>query len=249
MIGNGLSNKKKAMKTLDRILLTGIIFTIIFFAGTLVLMSQENSRTIQVSGSAEYNLAPDEIVISISFQEYYLDEEDTKSEKIRLEELQVKLEKAISNAAVKSTEISTGSVQIIRPNRHNGYKRSRLNKTIYVCIKNTDQYITLTRELEKLNLFDQTITAFNISEYRHTEKEKYLTDSRSKAYDLALEKASLILSKSGEKLGKVITISELKANSANRNGGFYEVVNTGSFQSGFKPIVVFYEIEVEFEIL
>jgi uncharacterized protein YggE len=129
------------------------------------------------------------------------------------------------------------------------YKKRRLNKSILVCIKNIDQYILLTRKLEEQQLFDQIITTFSVLEMRHTDKETFVTKSRAKAFMDAQKKARLILSASGGNLGKVITINEINSSQRSMdNGSFYSIETTPSGGSGFKPIVISYQVEVTFEI-
>lgn len=234
------------MKNLDRFILFAIILTITFFIGTFVVYGQETQRIIQVSGTSEYNLSPDEIVISISFEEFFTDENEQASSKIKIEDLQQQVFKVLKAAKIEDKDITSGSVTLVRPRIRNTFKKRRLNQTLLICIKNTTEYIALVREIENAGLFEKVVTDFRIVEYRNTNKEEYLIKSRAKAYANAVEKAELILSHSGEKIGKVLSISEMKENNLN-NGGFYEMANSNNI-SGFKPIVISYHLQVVFEI-
>lgn len=205
--------------------------------------------TIKVTGVAEYNLSPNEIIVQLSFQEYFTAEPETKANKVKLEVLQEKVMASLKKAAIGKDKITEGGVVVVRPYKHNAELKRRLNKTLYVCVGNVDEYINLTRVLEDDGLFDEIITAFQVSEYKHTEKEKYLTKSRSEAYQDAVKKANLILSASGQKVGKVKQVNELSYRSGNeREGSFYTMDNAGSGISGFAPIVISYTLEVTFEI-
>jgi hypothetical protein len=106
--------------------------------------------------------------------------------------------------------------------------------------------------LESENLFDKIITGFLISEYRHTKKQQYLDKARSEAYEAAYKKAKLILSRSGQKVGELMTVKEVNTNSRSvQNGSFY-TMKTNEVKlknSGFKSIVIPKAIVVAFEIL
>ena len=156
----------------------------------------------------------------------------------------------MKKAGVKSADVTMGGVYIVRPYKNGTYQKRRLNKSLYVCVKNTEEYICVTRHLEKENLFDDIITEFSIAEFKHTEKEAYLTKSRSLAYENAKEKALLILSTSGKSLGGVIKINEMGQYNPSNARSLYAVESDAAISvSGFKPIVVSYKLEITFEIL
>lgn len=225
---------------------------------TLNLCSQENNfdpRTITITGSAEYNLSPNEIVIKVGFQEYFKDINETPGSKVTIEELEPQVLKAIYAAGIAKDKVTVGEVKIVQPWQEGNRrikKRRRLNKTLLVCVNSTEAYVDLTRKFEKENLFDKIITNYNILEYRHTEKDDFLSKSRNEAYKDAVAKADLILNESGNKRGTVLRITEFSARQRPEiNDQSMYSMSTGSeaTPSGFRPIVVGYKLEVTFEIL
>ncbi len=208
--------------------------------------AQNPERTITVSGSYEYNLSPNEIIVNISFQEYFLDEIEKSENKITIETLEQNLTESIQKSGVKREKITTGAVQLVRPYINGVYLKHRLRKSLLVCIGDTEEFSKLTRTLEADGLFDLVISEFSIIEYRHTDKDSYLKESRSLAYKNAFEKAQSILSQSGGQLGKVIKIEET-SKYPNSSGSFYSTHNS-SGASGFKPIIIAYDLMVTFEI-
>lgn len=228
----------------------GIIsLLLIVFLTKEVVIAQALQRTIKVTGSSQYNLSPNEIIIQIDFQEYFPDEMEETENKVTLDVIEKKLLQSILKSGVEKDKITVGGVRMVRPYKGNVQLKRRLNKTIFVCVTNSDQYIKLTRSLESDNLFDESITQFDISQFKNTEKEMYLTKSRSEAYKNAVEKATLILSESGQKLGKVIQVNELNTSSSNRSSlEFYSFDNAAEDISGFQPIVISYQLEVIFAI-
>jgi len=224
-----------------------VLTAALVFALSIPTASAQNSdRTITVSGSYEYNLSPNEIIVNISFQEYFLDEIEKSENKITIETLEQKLTESIQKSDVKKENITTGAVQLVRPYINGVYLKHRLRKSLLVCIGDTKEFSKLTRTLEADGLFDLVISEFSIIEYRHTDKDSYLKESRSLAYKNAFEKAQLILSQTGGQLGKVIKIEETNKY-PNSSGSFYSTHNS-SGASGFKPIIISYDLMVTFEI-
>jgi uncharacterized protein YggE len=231
-------------------------FTMVFVFTALLFSTayaQDANRTITITGKSETVLSPDEIIVKINFQEYFLANEETSANKVTIEELEQKVLTAVYKAGVKKEKITSGSATLVKPydSKSRTYKKRRLNKSILICLSTTSEYIKLTRILESGNLFDEIITDFSISEYRNTKKEEYLDKSRSEAYQNALKKAKLILSTTSQKVGKLVTIKEVKiSNGARGDGSIYIDKSSVSLEtSGFKPMVVSYEIIVTFEIL
>ena len=208
-------------------------------------------RTIQVTGSSVYNLSPNEIIIQISFSEYFTDKEESKENKVKLEGLEEKVRNGLQQANVPNNKITEGNTTMYRPRiNNNKYLKRRLQKSLYICVKNVEEYVKIIRTFEDLDLFDNIVTTLSVTQYKHTETDAYLTKSRSKAYQNAVEKAKLILSESGESLGRVLKVTETPAaRSGSFNADTYEFDNGPAAPiSGFKAIVVSYSLNVIFEI-
>jgi uncharacterized protein YggE len=226
--------------------LSYIFLTFTIFSSYSAL-SQDQSRTITVTGNAEYHLSPDEIVIKIDIQEYFLNNIEKPGNKVVIESIQEEVRKAILDSGIKADKLTEGAARMVTPYNNKVSQKQRLNKTLYVCVENVDQYIELIRSLENAELFGEIITGFNITEYRSSEKEAFLTKSRSAAYADAAEKATLILSVSKEKLGKVLKIQEVRSNSKT-SAGEYAFDSAAGAESGFQSITISYSVEVQFEI-
>ncbi len=226
-----------------------IILLTLLIVSTPKGLAQEKDKTITVTGTSVFNLSPNEVIVKISFQEYFLNNKETSDNKVAIETLEKKVRASVNTLKIDQQKITVGSAQIVRPYKNGIYQKRRLNKSLFVCLDNIEQYVNLTRALEKDTLFDKIITGFSITELRHTQKKSYETKSRGEAYKKALEKAELIISQSPQNLGKVIRIRELNKNQAsNPEGSFYSVENSDG-ASGFTPIIVSYTLEVTFEII
>jgi len=219
-----------------------VLFQLIAYAQS---NTDSNQRTIIVSGKASFNLSPDEIILDINYQEYFKGEEKSEN-KVLIETIEKEVLGSLKATGISSNKITMGAAFMVRPNKDGKvYLKRRLNKSLTVCISNTEDYIKLIRQLEKDQLFDKVITTFRINSYRHTEQEAYKKKCKAAAFENAKENANLILGNSNNKLGKVLTIIE--SNSRKSNTNTYDFDNSSS-NSGFKAIEVNYSLTVKFEI-
>lgn len=225
------------------------LLCILFALSAQTAHAQSTSRSIQVKGVKNYNLSPDEIIIQLTFEEYFTDPSESPESKVTLEDIETQLRNSLSTAGVKEDKITVGGIQVVQPYLNRKKLRRRLNKTLFICIGDTEDYIRLTRELERANLLDDIIKKYSISEFRHTKREEYLKLSHSEAFQDARNKAELILASTEGKLGKVISIKEI-SNQVNTisEESFYSLESPAGSASGFRPIVINYSLLVTFEI-
>lgn len=226
------------------------LLTLLFAIITSVSFSQNQTTSISVTGTASYNLSPNEIIIKISYQEYFKTTDEKLESKIPIEEIEKQVLKSLETAGIKKDKITMGEASLVQPYKNGVLMKSRVNKTAFICIDNSDNYIKLIRQLEKDNLMDNIIQSFGVDEYRHTDKEKYLTKCRAEAFANAKTKAELILSQSNQKVGKIITVKEVSSQEHSSKNGFYSTDNFSNEKtSGFKPVIISYTLDVTFEIL
>ena len=218
--------------------------------------AQSNINSIKVTGAASVNVSPNEIIIEIRYQEYFEGEEQ-ESNRVSIESIEALVLQALGNAAIQDEKITLGGINVVRPSYYkNGdriFLKRRLSKALYICVETTDQLLKVVRELGKAQLMDDIITEFQITETRHTDIEQFEKEVKVEAFKDAREKAELILSTSNQKAGKVLSIKEFDPRQPALPQAFdastYETVAVPSAQvSGFRPIVVGYQIEVVFEI-
>ncbi len=228
------------------------IFLLFFCVSYSLVSAQEvfklDQNTILVTGKSDLNLSPNEIIISLSFQEYFNDKEESANQKVSIEVIEKRVRATLEKAGIKKDKITVSGARIIRPYINRIYYKRRINKTLSICIATSDEYINLVRQLESDGLFENDlITSVNISAYRHTEKEKYEVQSHQEALVNAKAKAEQILKGTGRKLGEIRSIREINIR-PQQNGSAYSFENNTSEGSGFKPISLGYSLEVIFEI-
>ena len=154
---------------------------------------------IEVTGSAEQEVTPDIIYVSISLKEYL----DGKT-KITINQLESQLEKAVSDAGVPKADFTINNVSAYN------YTYQKKKNPDFLAAK---QY---QLKLHDLNRLDQIlakvdakgIQATNIDSYDYSKMNDLKRDLKIKALLAAREKASYLTASIGEKLGGAIDITE-----------------------------------------
>ncbi|MCG8332728.1 MAG: SIMPL domain-containing protein [Chitinophagales bacterium] len=239
-----------------RLQLKTIYLSILFCVATLLTFAQTEDHTIKVTGSSTVNVSPNEIIIKVQYQEYF-DGDEREENRVTIDQIEAKVLKALGKARIEDDKITLGGISVVRPsiyrNNERVFLKRRLNKSLFICVVDTDQLLKVVRALEEAQLMDEVITIFEIVETKHTDIEDFKKQVKIDAFKDAVEKANLILSTSEQQVGDVINVKEYKPyqqpNPMEFSPSTYEVAETPSSQiSGFKPIQVTYRIEVVFEI-
>lgn len=228
-----------------------------YFVSCLLLIALSTAQaqitqppSITVTGEAAYNLSPDEIIVKISYEEYFTTPEEDPASKVPIEGIEQLVIVSIKEAGVPDDKITMGEARLIRPRVGQRFLRRRINKSLSVCVSNTEEYLRLIRQLEKDGLFEQEVTSFELTEYRHTERRVYEEKCELEALVNARAKAERIASKSGRKLGRVMQVSEVNNKQGNPwDASAYQLTTSSQGASGFQGIPVSYAIEVVFELL
>ncbi len=227
------------------------------FAALLILAGQtfaQEDKTITVSGKSTLQLSPNEIILAITFKEYWTDNNFT--ERVLLEDIERKLMDALRSAKVKEKNITHSAVTLLRDYDRNlrRYHNHHLSKTLSVCVYSADEIQAVIEALRQKALLGKAISGFRISDLRHTEVDQYKQQVKTEAIQNARANGKLIVEALGKKLGDIVTIKEVKSFNnwrSNDNNGtsFYSTANaSGSDGSGVSPITITYELEAVFEI-
>lgn len=225
------------------------LLTCLLFLFALNVYAQ-SPPSITVTGESTYNLSPNEIIINISYQEYFTDPDEALSSKVAIETIEPKVLASVKKAGVPDDKVTMGEARLVRPRERQEYGRRRINKSISVCVSDTEAYLRLIRQFEKDKLFDLEVTDFNLSDYRHTEREQFEQKCQGEAFAAARAKAERIAARSDRKVGKVYRVMEQSnQGQSGFSGSTYELVAAPGGESGFGGIIVRYRVEVVFELL
>jgi len=173
-------------------------------------------KKIEVYGSAEDEITPDEIYFSITLKEYM----DENKEKVSID----KLERELYNA-VRKIDIPEEDFQIENVFGYNydwQWRDKKKDRQDFLAQK---QYRIKFAELRKINrLFEyldpKGIQNANISGYSHSLIEQYRRDLKIQALRNAREKADYLLKGIGEERGSVLEVQEINQN--NQQPVFYK---------------------------
>lgn len=218
-------------------------------ASTLNAFSQtvDLRRKIEVAGTAEQEVTPDIINVSISLQEYL-----SGKTKVTIDQLENQLEAAVKDAGIPKEDFTINNV-------------SAWNNT-WQKKKNPDflagkQYGIKFHDLDKFNrvlsqIDPKGIQSTNIDSYEYSKADQLKNELKLKALLAAKQKAAFLLAGINDKLGDAISITEVDNSNypAPRVMMFKSVsMNAGASPQDsdidFKKIKLSFQINTVFEIV
>lgn len=179
-----------------------LLFLSFLFCGRVFISyAQPLDRGIEVYGVAEINVSPDEFYLHISIGEYF-----NNNKKIRLEELEKQLEKAVIVAGIPRENLLLEQVMSYdSPQEGQGKKREFLaGKQYSIKLSNTAAINTLLEKLDPLG-----IRHTYIGKVTHSKLADYQKEMRMKAVRAAQEKAANMLQSIGYKAGRLLHLQEI----------------------------------------
>jgi uncharacterized protein YggE len=191
----------KLIKTLT---FSTLIVANVFIANAQqVIMEKPLVKKIEVNGSAEQEVLPDEIFVNITLREYFKDK-DNKN-KVDIMALEKQLQKAVEEAGITKENFTIGAM--------NGYREwwGRKKPTTFLESKS---YILKVPNLYKIDgiiarVDDKGVASTNIDRYEFSKIEQLRKDIKIKALQAAKAKAQYLLEGIGEQLGEAIDIIEI----------------------------------------
>lgn len=227
-------------------LLLALSFIVLSF---ISLQAQTNeSRYIEVTGTSETEIVPDEIHYIIEIKEYFEEEFDGKSKpehyhtKVPLTQIEQNLRFALRKAGISENAIRTQEV--------GDYWRERGRD--FLIAKNFDITLKDFNQIDKLIKVVDTkgINSMRIGELKNKNILAYHEQGKIEALKAARKKATYLVEALGKKLGDVIRIVEPQE-ATNRFSLFSQsnvrTSNAESFDS-FRTIKLNYSMLVRFEI-
>jgi uncharacterized protein len=182
-----------------------LLFSIIFLFMAFPLLAQENFiKKIEVLGTAEKEIVPDEIFLSISLREY----KNRNNSIVSIQTLENQLAKA-----VKEIGIADDNFQIENIYGNNNWWRKKKEDPEFLASK---RYRLKLNELTKVNrllsmLDPMGIEHMNISEFSHSKIQEYRKELKKEALKSAKEKAQYLVQSIDQNLGEAIEIYEIEA--------------------------------------
>ena len=233
---------------------TFAVLVTLWLSGILAISAQEdnNSRYIEVTGSSETEIIPDEIHFMITIKEYWQDEFEKKSKpedyqtKVPVNEIEHNLMSALKQAGIAPSDIQTKEV--------GDYWRERgkdflISKTFDIKLQNPDQ---INRIIQTVNT--KGIQSMNIGELKNKDLQEYRKQGKIEALKAARQKADYLVAAMGQKLGNVLRIVEPEE----RSFSYFQpqsamsnvaIPSYDSNPENFRTIKLRYQMTARFEIL
>lgn len=233
---------------------TFVVLITLWLSGILAISAQEdnNSRYIEVTGSSETEIIPDEIHFMITIKEYWQEEFEKKSKpedyqtKVPVNEIEHNLMSALKQAGIDPSDIQTKEV--------GDYWRERgkdflISKTFDIKLQNPDQ---INRIIQTVNT--KGIQSMNIGELKNKDLQEYRKQGKIEALKAARQKADYLVAAMGQKLGNVLRIVEPEERSFSYFQPQSAMSNVAmpSYDSNpenFRTIKLRYQMTARFEIL
>jgi uncharacterized protein YggE len=161
-------------------------------------------RTINVSGSAEMEVVPDEIYVQVELREY-----KKGTVKIDIESIKKNFIKAVTGLGIADTNISVQGYQGYDANywwyRKNKKKNPDMMASInyWVKLNNTKRMDELVEKLD-----DEATQNFFIAKVSHSKVQEFKKQLKIEAVKAAKEKAIYLAGAIGEGIGNALNINE-----------------------------------------
>lgn len=170
-------------------------------------MEKDPIKKIEVTGTAEMEIVPDELYFSISLKEYFKDEKSQK-DKVAIDVLEKQLVAAVAGSGIAKENLSIGGIS--------GYK-NWFGKKKPLQFLEAKQYVLKLGNLYKVDeilskVDDRGIEYVNIARVDHSKKEELRKTVKINALKAAKDKATYLLESIGEKVEGVLEIKEMEDN-------------------------------------
>lgn len=212
----------------------------------------DTRKYIEVTGSAEMTVAPDEVELEISLQEY-----DKAGKKIKLDEISRDFTRVLI-----SHNIDTASVSFISSSDFYWWywwsQREKYYQRRTVTIKLNDK-VNVLKLVEDLN--EKWVESIRIAKSTHSRITEYRKQVKEDAARAAKDKAAYLLKVLGEEPGGVLSVDEVPeinnnywwnntSNMMSNSVAFNTQVSPGDTNgvNGISGIKLRYEIKVKFAI-
>ena len=209
-------------------------------------------KKINVSGSAEQEVIPDIIYLSISLKEYFKDNNSKK--RVDITDLEKQLYNAVLKAGIDKENLMVNNISSYN------YATEKKKNPDFLASK---QYRLKVTDLNKWNEIIGSVDAkgvsyTNIDSYDFSGIEALKKELKIKALQAAKAKAQYMVEALGERLGGVIDIQEInneaypqpmyRANAMMMKSEMADMAGAGAPELDFKKIKLNYVVNTVFEI-
>jgi uncharacterized protein YggE len=217
----------------------------------------EVPNKIEVTGSAEMEVVPDEIYMTFTLKEYL----DKAKQKVKLESIKTEFLQLCKKAGVSDTCISIASYTGNERWDYYWYKRRKTEPDFMSSISYSIK-VSTPENLDKIvnGLNENAVEGFNITKTSHSKIEQFRKEVKTKALIATRAKAEYLAESIDEEIGEALIIQEIENSSQNyysysNESNYSNVSQTAiSMESGvsqtpnFQKIKLRYEMKAEFRL-
>jgi uncharacterized protein len=237
-----------------------MVATLFILALAFPAFAQQNNinpypKTIQVTGSAETHIIPDEIYVIVTLKEY----EKKNSGKIPLELIKQNFLDYCRSIGLPDSAVSIASYEGY--NNYPWLRKRKMKDELYASISYQVKFTTSRKMDELVDKLDEDATQnFVIARLSHSKLPEYRKQLKIQATKAAKDKAAYMADAVGEKVGEAVTISEsddafppeiYRAAQSNAYAGFMrdkDGIADGEKGVDFKNILLRYEVRATFAL-
>lgn len=223
-----------------------LLFAISLLA-TLSLQAQTNERYIEVTGTSEIEIVPDEIHYLIEIREYFKEEFDGKSKpeeyrtKVPLAEIEQGLREALANSGIPQNAIRTQEI--------GDYWRQQgqdflVSKKFDITLTDFNQINEIVKRIDT-----KGIHTMRIGELENNDMLAYHQKGKIEALKAAQRKATYLVEALGKRLGEVIRIVEKDSGNVSPFAQSNVMSSDAASFDNFRTIKKNYSMLVRFEII
>lgn len=223
-----------------------LLFAISLLA-TLSLQAQTNGRYIEVTGTSEMEIVPDEIHYLIEIREYFKEEFDGKSKpeeyrtKVPLAEIEQRLREALANSGIPQNAIRTQEI--------GDYWRQQgqdflVSKKFDITLTDFNQINEIVKRIDT-----KGIHTMRIGELENNDMLAYHQKGKIEALKAARRKATYLVEALGKRLGEVIRIVEKDSGNVSPFAQSNVMSSDAASFDNFRTIKKNYSMLVRFEII
>ncbi len=166
-----------------------------------IASAQEAPRYIDVTGSAEMELSPNIIVLSVRLREF-----EEGRVKTTLAQLDGELLAAATRSKVEKDKLVVTDVNLYSYQRRRNDRDVNAQKTYEITFSKAEEVMTFLENLKAVN-----VDMLRVAKLSHTEMEKHRLQLKIDALKAAETKAGALLTAIGSKRGKPLVIEEIQA--------------------------------------
>jgi uncharacterized protein len=232
-----------------------VLLLVAFYASAFISCGGGNNKTespkkIEVTGSAEMEIVPNEIYMTFTLKEYM----DASRQKVKLENIKTGFLKLCKEAGLADSSISIASYTGNERWDYFWYRRHKTEPDFMSSIS-YEIKVGSPERLDKIvsGLNDNSIENFYISKTSHSDIEKLRAIVKTRAMVATKAKAEYLAKSIGEEVGEALFIQEIddKLNSdySNERSLSNTISQTStSYESNNSPTPNFQKIKLRYEM-